>query len=110
MKIRVGIATGQGVGFLTGGHSKLKYELMGEVVERAEKVQESAEPGGILVDSVTRDWVLKKGFVGNGTRKGEERVVRRIGEEEEKQGERQIEFDDVGKVVGGDKCYAIAGI
>ncbi|KAJ3410812.1 hypothetical protein HDV05_003207 [Chytridiales sp. JEL 0842] len=54
MKVRIGIHSGQALGALTGGQSKMKYELLGEAVENAEKVQSLGEPGGVLVSERTK--------------------------------------------------------
>ena len=37
-----------------GGLTKIKYELLGEAVSAAEKYQEAAVPGRVLVCDVTR--------------------------------------------------------
>ncbi|KAJ3333950.1 hypothetical protein HDU76_000550 [Blyttiomyces sp. JEL0837] len=53
VQIRVGIHSGPVSGFITGGNTKLKYELIGETVDLAEKVQEKAHPGSVFASLKT---------------------------------------------------------
>ncbi|KAJ3333465.1 Nitrogen permease regulator 2 [Blyttiomyces sp. JEL0837] len=59
VQIRVGIHTGPASGFITGkcrinrGLTKLKYELIGETVDIAEKVQEKSSPGTVFASETT---------------------------------------------------------
>ncbi|KAJ3328601.1 hypothetical protein HDU76_009655 [Blyttiomyces sp. JEL0837] len=61
VQIRVGIHTGPASGFITGGLSKMKYELIGETVDLAEKVQEKAQPGTVFA-SVNTVSILSEGL------------------------------------------------
>ncbi|KAJ3414425.1 hypothetical protein HDV05_006606 [Chytridiales sp. JEL 0842] len=54
MKIRIGITSGRAFGFVSGGLTKVKYELMGSAVVVAEKVQEVATPGNVMISESTR--------------------------------------------------------
>ncbi|KAJ3219413.1 Adenylate cyclase type 4 [Dinochytrium kinnereticum] len=58
--IRAGIDSGTARGFVTGGYTKIKYELFGEAVDRAEKVQEMATPGTVFVSKVTAQLLQDK--------------------------------------------------
>ncbi|KAJ3333949.1 hypothetical protein HDU76_000549 [Blyttiomyces sp. JEL0837] len=53
VRIRVGIHSGPASGFMTGGITKLKYELIGDTVDLAEKVQEKARPGTVFASQTT---------------------------------------------------------
>ncbi|KAJ3219678.1 hypothetical protein HDU67_010040 [Dinochytrium kinnereticum] len=53
MKIRVGVNSGTAFGFVTGGLTMLKYELLGDAVDTAEKVQELASPGSVVISNAT---------------------------------------------------------
>ncbi|KAI8849313.1 hypothetical protein BC829DRAFT_391994 [Chytridium lagenaria] len=53
-QIRVGVHSGSGVGFVSGGESMIKYELVGEVAEIVERVQEVAEPGMVVMTEATK--------------------------------------------------------
>ncbi|KAJ3401431.1 hypothetical protein HDV05_000454, partial [Chytridiales sp. JEL 0842] len=45
MQVRIGVHSGTALGAMTGGQSKIKYELIGEAVDEAEMVQSLGEPG-----------------------------------------------------------------
>ncbi|KAJ3333953.1 hypothetical protein HDU76_000555 [Blyttiomyces sp. JEL0837] len=53
VSIRVGVHSGPASGFITGGTTKLKYELIGDTVDVAEKVQEKAHPGSVFASQTT---------------------------------------------------------
>ncbi|KAJ3333952.1 hypothetical protein HDU76_000554 [Blyttiomyces sp. JEL0837] len=60
VRIRVGIHSGPASGFITGvvlivagGTTKLKYELIGDTIDVAEKVQEKAPPGTVFASQAT---------------------------------------------------------
>jgi class 3 adenylate cyclase len=57
MRIRVGIHSGPSFGTLTGGKTKIKYELIGEAIEIAEEVQSRADPGSVWVSDKTKGLV-----------------------------------------------------
>ncbi|KAJ3099366.1 hypothetical protein HDU97_003239 [Phlyctochytrium planicorne] len=48
MQVRIGIHSGTGFGFVTGGLTMIKYELLGDAVDLAEKAQELATPGMVM--------------------------------------------------------------
>ncbi|KAJ3416433.1 hypothetical protein HDV05_001591 [Chytridiales sp. JEL 0842] len=58
LRVRIGIHSGPAFGGMTGGRTKIKYELVGEAVDVAEKVQTLADPGSVWVSESTRDIVL----------------------------------------------------
>jgi hypothetical protein len=60
MKIRVGIHSGPAYGAMTGGKTKIKYELMGDAVDKAEVVQSSADPGTVLISERVRELVCHR--------------------------------------------------
>ncbi|KAI8853767.1 nucleotide cyclase [Chytridium lagenaria] len=47
LRARIGIHTGPAFGCLTGGATKIKYELMGEAMEVSEQIERMAEPGTV---------------------------------------------------------------
>ncbi|KAJ3108973.1 hypothetical protein HDU97_009706 [Phlyctochytrium planicorne] len=55
--IRAGVHSGTARGFVTGGFSKIKYELFGEAVDRAEKIQEMAIPGTVFTSKDTMELI-----------------------------------------------------
>ncbi|KAJ3187235.1 hypothetical protein HK101_009431 [Irineochytrium annulatum] len=59
LQVRVGIFTGKGSGFMTGGHTKMKYELFGDAAVNAEKVQENAVPGMVAIAKGTRNLIAQ---------------------------------------------------
>ncbi|KAJ3333467.1 hypothetical protein HDU76_007681 [Blyttiomyces sp. JEL0837] len=65
VQIRVGIHSGSASGFITaqpGGLTKLKYELIGENVDIAEKVQEKAAPGTVFASQTTVSMLNAENF------------------------------------------------
>ncbi|KAJ3103548.1 hypothetical protein HDU97_010048 [Phlyctochytrium planicorne] len=57
LQIRLGVHTGSGLGFVSGGTSMIKYELVGEVVDVAMKIQDAGRPGSVFVSSCTKYWL-----------------------------------------------------
>jgi class 3 adenylate cyclase len=76
VEARIGIYSGKAFGFISGGHTKLKYELMGEAYETAEKVQAGSENGRVGIGSSTKelfdeDQLIELGVESKSTRKSE---------------------------------------
>ncbi|KAJ3328602.1 hypothetical protein HDU76_009656 [Blyttiomyces sp. JEL0837] len=61
-QIRVGIHSGKAAGFITGGLTKMKYELFGDTVDLAEKVQEKAKPGTVFASASTVSHISRSDF------------------------------------------------
>ncbi|KAI8847543.1 hypothetical protein BC829DRAFT_418296 [Chytridium lagenaria] len=59
--IRAGVHSGTARGFVTGGYTKIKYELFGDAVDVAEKVQELATPGMVFASKFTTDLLADQG-------------------------------------------------
>ncbi|KAJ3113390.1 hypothetical protein HDU96_003436 [Phlyctochytrium bullatum] len=59
--IRAGVHSGTARGFVTGGYTKIKYELFGEAVDTAEKVQEIATPGTVFASKRTIELLQENG-------------------------------------------------
>ncbi|KAJ3102115.1 hypothetical protein HDU97_000757 [Phlyctochytrium planicorne] len=53
LQARIGIFTGKAFGCITGGIHKIKYELIGEAVEEAEKIEQLAAPGTVCCSKRT---------------------------------------------------------
>ncbi|KAI8853765.1 hypothetical protein BC829DRAFT_276796 [Chytridium lagenaria] len=60
LRVRIGIHTGPAYGCLTGGRSKIKYELVGEAMEIAELMEQQATPGTVRVSRATMNLIVKK--------------------------------------------------
>ncbi|KAJ3304619.1 hypothetical protein HDU76_005173 [Blyttiomyces sp. JEL0837] len=62
VQIRVGIHSGPASGFITGGLTKLKYELIGDTVDIAEKVQEKTTPRKVFASETTVSMLQQSSF------------------------------------------------
>ncbi|KAJ3325786.1 hypothetical protein HDU76_013124 [Blyttiomyces sp. JEL0837] len=62
IQVRIGIHSGPASGFITGGLTKLKYELIGDTVDLAEKVQEKATPGSVFASQTTVSMLSAEAF------------------------------------------------
>ncbi|KAJ3408030.1 hypothetical protein HDV05_005158 [Chytridiales sp. JEL 0842] len=69
MQVRIGVHSGTAMGAMTGGQSKIKYELIGEAIDTAEKVQSLGEPGKVMISEKTKEVLV--GLVANGTERFE---------------------------------------
>ncbi|KAJ3100425.1 Soluble guanylate cyclase gcy-31 [Phlyctochytrium bullatum] len=66
LKVRIGIHSGLAWGCLTGGTTKIKYEIVGEAMEESERFEQVATPGTACCGSSTMQLIAKgdmKGFI-----------------------------------------------
>ncbi|KAJ3102114.1 hypothetical protein HDU97_000756 [Phlyctochytrium planicorne] len=75
LKVRIGVFTGTAFGCLTGGTTKIKYELVGEAVDEAEKVEQVAQPGTVYCSETTLNLILSASSDSTGWSSGEKSVA-----------------------------------
>ncbi|KAI9359643.1 nucleotide cyclase [Zopfochytrium polystomum] len=59
--MRIGVHTGPCHGAIMGGLTNFRYDLMGEAVTIAEKIQEHCEPGHVFISGATKEFIVRSG-------------------------------------------------
>ncbi|KAJ3209228.1 hypothetical protein HDU67_006308 [Dinochytrium kinnereticum] len=73
MRVRIGVHSGSAFGCLTGGSSKIKYEVVGEAMDIAEKMEQIAIPGTVRVSQSTMTLITGRNVT---TEEGEDEARR----------------------------------